>query len=123
MPDNIFGIFEANGTYVQSDMDLFFQQITPNIPVGTTPKNVLINGVQFDEKVSDNPSTTVEGNTDFQLAWPLIYPHNITMFAAIPTKAEMASILQSNATDLQQLMLELDFALEDLFSTFDVVSL
>ena len=92
---NTIGIFEANATYLQSDMDLFFKQVSHGqIPVGTTAENILLNGVQLTTNVTPtNIDLVGESNLDFQLAWPLVYPHNITMYSALPNLVQIEGIL------------------------------
>ncbi|MCJ1325415.1 hypothetical protein MMC10_002078 [Thelotrema lepadinum] len=116
---NVFGIFEFNGSYIQTDMDQFFQQVASDIPVGTVANNVLLNGAPIDTKLSDNTDVAEESNLDFQLAWPLVYPQNISLYDVIPTRAQAASILQSNTTDDEKISIAINVALEDLFSSFD----
>ena len=126
VPNNTFGIFEANSTYVQSDMDQFFKEVAPQIPVGTMAKNVLINGVQVSANLSAGAFgvvTGVESDLDFQLAWPLIYPQNITLFAALPTQVELTNLVLSNMTVNQKTYTGLNLILDDVFKSFDGVML
>ena len=102
-------------------MDQFFQQVASDIPVGTVANNVLLNGAPIDTKLSDNTDVAEESNLDFQLAWPLVYPQNISLYDVIPTRAQAASILQSNTTDDEKISIAINVALEDLFSSFDGV--
>ena len=85
-PGNELGIIEGNSSYIQSDMDFFFANAFPTIPQGTQAKNVLLKGAQVDQTA---PNATdpkyvgiLESNLDFQLAWPIVYPQNITLFDA-----------------------------------------
>ena len=119
---NTYGVFEFNGSYIQSDMDKYFQQIARDIPVGTAAKNIFVNGAPFDTNMSSNPGVSEESNLDFQLAWPLIYPQNISLYDTIPTQAQGASILQSNMTNDEKQSIGIDISLEDLFASFDGVS-
>ncbi|MCJ1331951.1 hypothetical protein MMC10_008643 [Thelotrema lepadinum] len=123
-PGNEYGIFEVNSSYVQSDMDKFFQEVAVDIPVGTTANNVLLYGAELTTNFtlaagSIFIATDIEADLDFQLAWPLVYPQNITLFATLPTEAQLADILQTNSTDTQEEYLGLDLSLDDVFSSFD----
>ncbi|KAL9106480.1 MAG: hypothetical protein Q9227_008511 [Pyrenula ochraceoflavens] len=79
---NTFGIFSLAGSYVQSDMDVFFEQVATEIPVGTVPEQKFINGATLS---SNFTALEVEPNLDFQVAWPLVYPQNLTLFESSPT--------------------------------------
>ena len=109
-------------------MDKFFQEVAVDIPVGTTANNVLLYGAELTTNFtlaagSIFIATDIEADLDFQLAWPLVYPQNITLFATLPTEAQLADILQTNSTDTQEEYLGLDLSLDDVFSSFDGVSL
>lgn len=125
VPSNSLGIFAFNVTYVQSDMDIFFRKVAPEIPMGTTANNVLLNGVKLQPTFPlDDPVSlhfTVEADLDFQLAWPLIYPENVTLYGTVPSQAQLAQG-SGNFSDLAYGNQEITFALEDLFSSFDGVS-
>ena len=97
---NNLGIYEENSTYFQRDMDLFFRNAFPKIPQGTQARNILLNGAEFVRNVTNlTASGVLESNLDFQLAWPIVYPQNITLLDGgiqIPQSAN--SIDDSNVT-------------------------
>lgn len=117
-PGNSFAIFELDQTYIQSDMDLFYQYVAPEIPVGTAPTNFLLNGAPFATNFTDNDA---ESNLDFQLAWPLVYPQNITLFDAIPSQSQLDSIVGLNLTQAQLGALAVVATLDDVLQSFDGV--
>ena len=125
--DNDIAVFAAAVTYLQSDMDIFFNNLAPQIPQGTLANNMLINGVNFTEVLpSDQTKNLVlEADLDFQILWPHIYPSNVTLFSAAPSKIQIAAgkALLGNDSDgtAEQNLLVLT-SLEDVFSAFDSVS-
>ena len=121
-PNNSFGIFEAAHSYVQSDMDLFFEKVTPEIPVGTVPNNVLLNGAQLSQTAESGGEE--EADLDFQVAWPLLYPQNITMIEPNLTAAQSAFFYGAgaNLSNQSALAYSLGFMLEDMLAAFDAVS-
>ena len=124
-PDNSLGIFEFNATYVQDDMDLFFKYMAPQIPVGTAADNNLINGAKTDPSIVLDGSTytpALESNLDFQIAWPLMYPQNLTLFSALMTDSQLAIDLNTSTTATQFGSLIEDDAIDDLASALDAVS-
>ncbi|MCJ1331718.1 hypothetical protein MMC10_008410 [Thelotrema lepadinum] len=121
-PDNSLGIFEFNATYVQDDMDLFFKYMAPQIPVGTAADNNLINGAKTDPSIVLDGSTytpALESNLDFQIAWPLMYPQNLTLFSALMTDSQLAIDLNTSTTATQFGSLIEDDAIDDLASALD----
>jgi tripeptidyl-peptidase-1 len=75
-PDNSLGIFEEGDFYVQTDLDLFFGNLTSNVPVGTSPVPAFIDGAYAPlSGFGDYPG---ESDLDFELAIPIIYPQNVT---------------------------------------------
>ena len=119
--DNVFGIFQGNASYIQSDMNLFFQQVAPNIPVWTHANDVFLNGAPPLQKFGGgySPVAAAEPDLDFQLAWPLAYPENITSYDVLPTPAQIEAILGTSGSDPLELGLAL--AVDDLLSSFDGV--
>ncbi|CAK7213069.1 hypothetical protein SBRCBS47491_001677 [Sporothrix bragantina] len=75
---NELGIFESlNQHYSKSDLDDFFEVVSPNIPKGTYPSARLIDGATADTSVGNAGS---EAELDFQAAMPLIYPQQAVLF-------------------------------------------
>ncbi|OJJ42265.1 hypothetical protein ASPZODRAFT_77390 [Penicilliopsis zonata CBS 506.65] len=75
--DNPLGIFQTGNYYAQEDLDLFFRNLSPHIPAGTHPTPAFINGAEAPVPVSD---AGLESDLDLQVAYPLIYPQNITLY-------------------------------------------
>jgi tripeptidyl-peptidase I len=122
-PNNDFGIVEVNVTYIESDMELFFKHVAPNIPPNTKARDVLINGVNMTKNFDDTAALlSEEADLDFQLAWPLIYPGNITLLATLPSSEQFQQYADANLTTLEAVNLETVIGMDDIFSSFDKVS-
>ena len=121
-PGNDLGIFEQNSTYVQSDMDVFFADASPKIPKGTQARNVLLHGAEVVRKVTTETATGVlESNLDFQLAWPIVYPQNITLFdASFELPPDAAKILQGD-NDTAAMALSAGALAQSLDTTLDAL--
>ena len=78
-PNNSMGIFESEAEYYdQVDLDLFYANFTPQIPKGTTPIPINIDGAMaMTTNVSDAGG---EAMLDLELAYPIVYPQTITVF-------------------------------------------
>jgi tripeptidyl-peptidase I len=76
-PNNSLGIFEEGDYYAQEDLNLFFRNLSSNIPQGTHPIPAFIDGAEAPVKVSEAGG---ESDLDFELAFPIIYPQTITLF-------------------------------------------
>ncbi|KAH8705213.1 putative protease S8 tripeptidyl peptidase I [Talaromyces proteolyticus] len=75
-PNNSLGIFEEGDYYAQSDLDSFFTRFPSyKIPNGTAPTPAFIDGAKAPQQYAGG-----ESNLDFMLAYPIIYPQNITLF-------------------------------------------
>ena len=73
-----FVIGRRGDVYSQTDLNMFFESYSPNIPQGTHPEARLIDGA-----VAPAPAAAeagVESDLDFEVAYPLIYPQNIVLF-------------------------------------------
>jgi tripeptidyl-peptidase-1 len=74
---NNLGIYERGDFVSNTSLDLFFANFT-NIPQGTRPTRINIDGLSnFTSSESDSHG---EADLDFQLAYPIVYPQNITQF-------------------------------------------
>lgn len=80
--DNSLGIYESSSWYQNSDLDIFFENYAPGIPQGTRPRNLSIDLAAWFYDDVDNEYTEFsdEADLDIQVAWPIIYPQNITIF-------------------------------------------
>lgn len=76
-PSNSIGIFEDGDFYAQEDLNLFFANYTSYIPQGTHPIPAFIDGAVAPVNVTRAGG---ESALDFELAYPLIYPQQITLF-------------------------------------------
>ena len=74
---NAMGIFEYGDIYDQADLILFFENFASMIPSGTHPTAYLIDGATAPVSQQDGGTESI---LDFSLAYPLIYPQNITLF-------------------------------------------
>ncbi|KXS94667.1 hypothetical protein AC578_4884 [Pseudocercospora eumusae] len=74
-PNNSLGMFGLQDIYNQSDLDQFFAGYAQFIPKGTHPKINNVNG-------GLNVSEYIDGeeSLDLQMAYPIAYPQNITVF-------------------------------------------
>jgi tripeptidyl-peptidase I len=75
--DNSLGIFEEGDFYAQEDLDFHFSNFTPRIPIGTHPILASIDGGKALVSVYGAGG---ESNLDFELAYPIVYPQNITLY-------------------------------------------
>lgn len=74
-PNNTLGIFGYGDAFIQSDSDGFFKRYAQFIPQGTKPKEYSVNGAAKIEQYISG-----EANLDLQMAYPLVYPQQITFF-------------------------------------------
>ncbi|KAG5957601.1 hypothetical protein E4U58_005762 [Claviceps cyperi] len=78
VPNNRLGIFESlDDVYAQEDLDAFYKLTAPNIPAGTGPDLALINGATAPNRPEKAGG---ESSLDFQMAIPIIYPQNTTLY-------------------------------------------
>lgn len=79
--NNSMGIYQRECWYQYDDLDLFFETYTPGIPQGTRPQNLSIDLATWHYNESDTSiSIPAEGDLDLEVAYPIIYPQNITVF-------------------------------------------
>lgn len=76
-PNNSLGIFEEGDFYSQKDLDLFFANMSSHIPQGTHPIPAFIDGAKAPVSVEQAGG---ESDLDFELAYPIVYPQNITLY-------------------------------------------
>ncbi|KAL8637835.1 MAG: hypothetical protein Q9228_004943 [Teloschistes exilis] len=77
-PGNELGIFEdLNDKYSQTDLNLFFLSLAPQIPQGTHPTLKAIDGATAPVPVTQ---AGPESDLDFQISYPIIYPQNSILF-------------------------------------------
>ena len=94
---NNLGILSANGLYSQPDLDQFATVVpgADRVPLGTMANNILMNPPEY---VDDGHIG--EANLDFQMAWPIVYPQNITQFAAFANPVQAVQ-RDEDPTDLR----------------------
>ena len=115
--NNSMAVFEFTATYIQSDMDLFFQYVATNVPVTTQPIKMLINGAQITPDFNPQQQfVSEEANLDFQVSWSLVYPLNISLLDSQPTATQNLSIKEQGALELEE---ELFYALQDAFAAIN----
>lgn len=80
--NNSLGIFALNSWYQYQDLDLFFGNYAPDIPVGTRPRNLSVDQATWFYDDPNDPYVTyaAEADLDIEVSWPIIYPQNITVF-------------------------------------------
>ncbi|KAH8666390.1 peptidase S8/S53 domain-containing protein [Xylariales sp. PMI_506] len=76
-PNNSLGIFEEGDYYAQTDLNLFYTRFTPDIPGGWGPK---LNSIDGGVAPVASALAGGESNLDFQLAIPIIFPQNTTVY-------------------------------------------
>lgn len=78
-PGNQLGIFEdLDDMYSQTDLNLFFASLAPNIPQGTHPTLDSVDGATA--PVANVADAGPESDLDFQISYPIIYPQNSILF-------------------------------------------
>ncbi len=76
---NQLGIFEdLDDMYSQTDLNLFFASLAPNIPQGTHPTLDSVDGATA--PVANVADAGPESDLDFQISYPIIYPQNSILF-------------------------------------------
>ena len=92
-PENVLGVFESFDAYDQTDLDLFFSNYAPWVPNGTHPTLVSVNNAKAPVPVN---STAVQGESivDFDLAFSLLYPQDITLYQVQPTSKQTKLMLK-----------------------------
>jgi tripeptidyl-peptidase-1 len=74
---NSMGLFEEGDYYAGEDLDLFFKNMSPNIPQGTRP---ILNAVESGDSPVSKANAGIESDLDMQLAYPIIYPQTLTLY-------------------------------------------
>ncbi|KAI0016302.1 subtilisin-like protein [Xylariomycetidae sp. FL0641] len=80
--NNSLGIFQRGSWYQMADLQSFLEQFAPNIPPTTRPLNVSIDLDEWHYNISGDPSQYQPGEADLdiEMALPIIYPQNVTVF-------------------------------------------
>lgn len=75
--ENSLGMFQEDNYFHAEDLDLFFENQTTNIPLGTRPLEAMI--ANSDEDGSSS-KFGLESALDLQVAYPIVYPQTITIY-------------------------------------------
>lgn len=83
--NNSLGIYASeysglNSSFSQNALNGFFGNYSSNIPQGTSPIPASINGALVESEVG--PQIGEETMLDLSMAFPIVYPQNITLFVA-----------------------------------------
>jgi len=73
---NSLGIY-SEGQYTQESLDNFFANVSTKIPLGTRPNIANVDGGSV---APSSALVSFETELDLQIAYPIIYPQNITLF-------------------------------------------
>ncbi|KAF3385024.1 Aorsin [Penicillium rolfsii] len=76
-PENYLGIFQEDNYFHAEDLDLFFENQTTNIPLGTRPSEIMIANINGNKSSS---KFGLESALDLQVAYPIVYPQTITIY-------------------------------------------
>lgn len=76
-PQNSLGIFQEDNYFHAEDLDLFFENQTTNIPLGTRPLEVMIANT---DGGGSSSKFGLESALDLQVAYPILYPQTITVY-------------------------------------------
>lgn len=106
-PSNALGIFEEQvyaGSYYQASLDGFFTDYYPEIPNGTHPNTASIGGgvapsipvIEQEGNTTYLVPDNVEADLDIEIAYPLIYPQNITVFQIGQTSENFTGTVMFN---------------------------
>lgn len=72
-PDNALGLYEQGDYFAKSDLDLYWKNVNPEVPVGTYPKPQLIDGAN-DSVPAYSPWNGGEANIDIEMAYVFPFP-------------------------------------------------
>jgi len=89
---NGLGIFETGDTYDQEDLDLFYKYYATNVPQGTHPKLMSINGAKAPVSPKKGGGESI---VDFELAFSLTYPQPITLYQTIYTQKQVKQLFKA----------------------------
>lgn len=91
---NSLGMNQIGSSYAQDDLDEFFTKYAPEIPNGTHPILISIDGGRGPANRTDKFNGG-EPELDLQAAWPLIYPQTITMYQSDDPPTAAAQLNQT----------------------------
>jgi tripeptidyl-peptidase I len=73
------GLFESYDAFSQQDISIFFENFAPNVPQGTSPKVISVDGGTAPVSPSDVRNGG-ESDIDLDLSYSLIYPQTVTVY-------------------------------------------
>jgi tripeptidyl-peptidase-1 len=74
---NDLGIYESGASYSQADLNTFYEDYATNVPSGTGPSLMSVNG---GSAPSSQSNANFEANIDFEMAYTLIYPQQTVIY-------------------------------------------
>ncbi|KAH9843424.1 putative protease S8 tripeptidyl peptidase I [Teratosphaeria destructans] len=78
-PANAMGLYETYDSFSQADIGIFFANYAPNVPHGTSPKVISVDGGTAPVAASSERNGG-ESDIDVDLATSLIYPQSVTVY-------------------------------------------
>jgi tripeptidyl-peptidase I len=78
-PENSMGLYESYDTFAQEDISLFFEHYATNVPSGTGPKVISVDGGTAPVAASSEQNGG-ESDIDLDLSISLIYPQSVTVY-------------------------------------------
>lgn len=78
-PENAMGLYESYDSFSQEDITLFFQHFATNVPTGTKPNVISVDGGTAPVAPADERNGG-ESDIDLDLAISLIYPQSVTVY-------------------------------------------
>ena len=90
-PNNTMGIYLLSSAYAQEDLDMFFSNFTPYIANGTAP---IMNSINGGMAPTDIQHAGAEACMDLELAIPLIYPQQTTVYQVDDSYWEIEQVLR-----------------------------
>jgi tripeptidyl-peptidase I len=77
--ENVMGLFESYDAFSQDDISLFFKHFATNVPSGTGPKVISVDGGTAPVAPNDTRNSG-ESDIDLDLSISLIYPQSVTVY-------------------------------------------
>lgn len=78
-PENAMGLFEDYDAFSEADITLFFENFAKNVPAGTAPSVISVDGGSAPVAPGDDRNGG-ESDIDLDLAISLIYPQTVTVY-------------------------------------------
>ncbi|RAO73388.1 uncharacterized protein BHQ10_009400 [Talaromyces amestolkiae] len=94
-PDNALGLYEQGDYFAKSDLDLYWKNVNPDVPVGTYPKPQLIDGANYSVPASSSLNSG-ESDIDIEMAFSLIYPQEVVLYQVDDQLYEPAEVATTN---------------------------